>query len=101
MPPRSVGDVFVDGHDGVQAAEQRPDAIGIELLAALLPEVAIDVLERPGGLVGPTAEQGVEDVRHRDDSRLERNLLSTHAARIARAVVALVVVQGDCRAVCR
>ena len=50
---------------------------------------------RPGLLVGPRREQRVEDVAHRADAPHERDRLAGQALRVAAAVPALVVGEGD------
>jgi len=49
----------------------------------------------PGGPVGPVGAQRIVHVRHGEDARGQRDLLSLQATRVARAVPLLVVAVGD------
>src|SRR5690606_32806303 len=76
-------------------AHQCLDAARIEQLAALLPQPAQGLFQRPGGLVRPCGQQRVQDIRDRHDPGLDRNLIALETIGVAATVVALVVAQGD------
>ena len=67
------------------------------MLAAPILEKTAGVFQRPGFLVRPLGGQRVEDIGDRDDAPENRNVVAFQVARIARAIVFLVVGQGDLR----
>jgi hypothetical protein len=79
--------------------EQRLDDRGVELRAAVAPQLVLCLLGRQRASIGPIERHrdvGVGDV---DDPRLQRDVVAAEAARIAGAVDVLVVL-GDERDRC-
>src|SRR6185312_12206798 len=80
-----------------------PSAIGqqdlyarrIKKCASAFLEIGERLVVAPGVLVRPFGGQGVEHIGNRHDARVEGNLLATQPVRIATAVPALVVPQGN------
>ena len=70
-------------------------ALGVQVRPGELLEHDEGHVVAVGLLVGALAGEGVEDVRRRDDARLQRDRIAREAVRIARSVHALVVVQRD------
>ena len=78
-----------------EAAQEGVDDVGVEVRAAARHDDLAGAVGRQRGLVGAGLDQGVVGVDHRDQPPGERNRGAAQAARIARAVPALVVGVDD------
>ena len=70
---------------------------GIELVAALTPDLGHRPVDRPGCLVGAFVGECVKDVCEADDATEKGDLLASQAGGVAAAVPPLVVGEGDLR----
>ena len=84
-----------DAPERLLLGEEDVDDVGVEVGAALRGDDLHRLLVGDRILVGALAGEGVVHVGQRHDARRERDLVAAPAGGVARAVPALVVVEGD------
>src|SRR5690606_9240564 len=96
-PPRvaDAGEALGQLLDPLAVAHQGVHAGGTEQLAAVVGDVAEGRVQAPCALVGALRDQRVEPDRHRHDPGLHRDRVAAQALRVAAAVEALLMVEGD------
>src|ERR1700732_2602890 len=95
-----IAHVLVQGEpDAVGLREKHLDDVGIELRSGVLANFFTCRRDWQGLAVRAVGDHGVERVGHREYSGTERNFLAAQAARIPRAVEALLVSEHDFRGV--
>src|SRR3569623_3534085 len=90
-----VAKVGLDLFDLRAVVDQGFHAIGIEFASGKAAQEGEGLVVVPGHLVGPLAGERIEDVRHRDDARLDRDILAPEAAQIAAGIERFVMKLDD------
>ena len=80
-----------DGFQVHPAGDEGVDDLRVPLGAAAVAEIVVDLRGREPLAVRTVTRHGVERVGHRENSRLQRNLLAREVIGVSRSVQALVV----------